>query len=142
VAISAFHEALRLLRRVGTGIISTKSDPITKQGAILLLKSYVFYTLAAFAEIAGCYSFWAWLRLGKPSYVVLPGMLSLIVFAYALTKIESEFAGRAYAAYGSIYIASSLVWLWMVESKMPDRWDVAGVAICLVGGGIILFGPR
>ncbi|MDQ7784762.1 MAG: YnfA family protein [Desulfomonilaceae bacterium] len=107
-----------------------------------MLKSYVFYTLAAFAEIAGCYSFWAWLRLGKTSWVILPGIGSLVAFAYFLTKIESEFAGRAYAAYGSIYIASSLVWLWMVESKMPDRWDVVGVAICLVGGGIILFGPR
>jgi len=119
-----------------------QSGHLVRIGAYILLKSYLFYTLAAFAEIAGCYSFWAWLRLHKPVYVVLPGMVSLMVFAYALTKIESEFAGRAYAAYGSIYIASTLVWLWLVESKLPDRWDVVGVAICLVGGGIILFGPR
>jgi small multidrug resistance family-3 protein len=72
----------------------------------------------------------------------VPGILSLIVFAWLLTKVESDFAGRAYAAYGGIYIAASLGWLWLVEGKMPDRWDMTGVAVCLVGAGIILFAPR
>jgi len=104
-----------------------------------LLKSYVFYVLAAFAEIAGCYSFWAWLRLHKTAWVILPGLLSLAAFAYLLTKVDSDFAGRAYAAYGSIYIAASLLWLWLIENKMPSKWDSVGVGICLIGGGIILF---
>ena len=107
-----------------------------------MLKSYVFYVLAAYAEIAGCYSFWIWLRLHKPAWMILPGLVSLAVFAYFLTKIESDFAGRAYAAYGSIYIAASFAWLWLVENTMPDKWDSVGVVICLIGGGVILFGPR
>ena len=90
------------------------------------MKSYLFYVLAAFAEIAGCYAFWAWLRLNKPIWVVLPGMLSLAAFAFFLTKVESDFAGRAYAAYGSIYILAALVWLWAVEGKLPDRWGRHG----------------
>ena len=107
-----------------------------------MLKSYVFYVLAAFAEIAGCYSFWAWLRLHKPAWLILPGLVSLAAFAYFLTRIESAFAGRTYAAYGSIYIAASFVWLWLVENEIPDKWDSAGVVICLIGGAVILFGPR
>ena len=107
-----------------------------------MIKSYVFYVLAAFAEIAGCFSFWAWLRLNKPVWVILPGIVSLTAFAYFLTKVESEFAGRAYAAYGSIYITASFIWLWLVENKMPDKWDSIGLGICLLGGMVILFGPR
>lgn len=74
--------------------------------------------------------------------VVLPGLLSLAAFAYFLTKIDSDFAGRAYAAYGSIYIAASFAWLRLVENRVPDKWDSVGVGICLVGGAVILFGSR
>ena len=66
----------------------------------------------------------------------------LIVFAVILTRIDAAFAGRAYAAYGGVYIASSLVWLWLIEGMRPDRWDVIGGLVCLVGAGIIIFGPR
>jgi len=106
------------------------------------MHSIAAYAGAAIAEIAGCFAFWAWLRLGKSALWIVPGILSLIVFAWALTRVESDFAGRAYAAYGGIYIAASLGWLWLVEGKMPDRWDMTGVAVCLVGAGIILFAPR
>ena len=54
----------------------------------------------------------------------------------------AAFAGRAYAAYGGVYIAASLLWLWAVEGARPDRWDALGSAICVVGAAIILFGPR
>lgn len=106
------------------------------------MHSIAAYAGAAIAEIAGCFAFWAWLRLGKSALWIVPGILSLIVFAWLLTRVESDFAGRAYAAYGGIYIAASLGWLWLVEGKMPDRWDMTGVAVCLVGAGIILFAPR
>jgi len=106
------------------------------------MHSIVAYAGAAIAEIAGCFAFWAWLRLGKSAFWIVPGVLSLIAFAWLLTRIESDFAGRAYAAYGGIYIAASLGWLWLVEGKMPDRWDMTGVAVCLIGAGIILFAPR
>ena len=104
--------------------------------------SAFFYGLAALAEIAGCFSFWAWLRLGRSPLWLLPGVASLILFAILLTRIESDFAGRAYAAYGGIYIAASLAWLWQVEGMRPDRWDLLGTAVCLAGAGIILWGPR
>lgn len=97
---------------------------------------------AAVAEIAGCYAFWAWLRLGKSPLWLIPGMISLALFAYFLTLVDVEHAGRSYAAYGGVYIAAALVWLWQVEGVRPDRWDLVGVAICLVGAGVILFGPR
>jgi small multidrug resistance family-3 protein len=100
------------------------------------------YFAAALAEIAGCFAFWAWLKLDKSPLWVIPGMISLAAFAWLLTLVEVEAAGRAYATYGGVYIAASLVWLWAFEGMRPDRWDLTGAAICLLGAGIILFGPR
>lgn len=97
---------------------------------------------AAFLEIAGCFAFWSWLRLGKPAWWVVPGVAALAAFALLLTRIDAVHAGRAYAAYGGIYIACSLVWLWAVEGARPDRWDVSGAALCLIGASLMLFGPR
>lgn len=106
------------------------------------MKSILLYLGAAVAEIAGCFAFWAWLRLGKPVWWLLPGGLALALFAYLLSHIESGFAGRAFAAYGGVYIAMSLIWLWLAEGARPDRWDLIGGAICLAGTAVILFGPR
>lgn len=100
------------------------------------------YVLAAVAEIGGCFAFWAWLRLDRSPLWLMPGMASLALFAWALTRIESDFAGRAYAAYGGIYILASLAWMWAVEGSRPDRWDMAGAGLCLLGAMVILFGPR
>jgi len=97
---------------------------------------------AAAAEIAGCYAFWAWLRLGKSVLWVIPGMASLALFAYLLTLVEVEHAGRSYAAYGGVYIVAAILWLWLAEGVRPDRWDLIGAVICLFGAAIILFGPR
>lgn len=85
------------------------------------MTSILAYMGAAVAEIAGCFSFWAWLRLDKPVWWLIPGMVSLALFAWLLTFVESDFAGRAYAAYGGVYIAASLFWLWAVEGTRPDR---------------------
>ncbi|MDO8901157.1 MAG: YnfA family protein [Phenylobacterium sp.] len=104
--------------------------------------SFLAYGGAALAEIAGCYAFWAWLRLGKSPLWVVPGLIALAIFAYLLTLIEADQAGRTYAAYGGVYIASALVWLWAAEGVRPDRWDLLGAAVCLCGAAIILFGPR
>ena len=106
------------------------------------MKSLLWYLVAAFGEIAGCFSFWAWLRMGKSPIWTVPGVAALVMFALALTRIDSPYAGRAYAGYGGVYILSSLLWLWRVESTRPDRWDWGGAAFCLIGAGIILFGPR
>jgi small multidrug resistance family-3 protein len=102
----------------------------------------LIYLLAAGAEIAGCFAFWAWLRLGKSVWWVAPGMASLALFAWLLTRVEADAAGRAYAAYGGVYIAASLLWLWLVEQRAPDRWDLLGGGLCLVGAAVILLGPR
>jgi small multidrug resistance family-3 protein len=106
------------------------------------MKTAFVYVGAAIAEIAGCFAFWAWLRLGKTVWWLLPGLLSLVAFAYLLTLVEINAAGRAYAAYGGIYIVASLFWLWTIEGMRPDRWDLAGASICLVGAAVILLGPR
>lgn len=73
---------------------------------------------------------------------IAPGMVSLALFAYLLTLVDSAAAGRAYAAYGGVYIAASLVWLWSVEGLRPDRWDAIGAFVALVGAAIIIWGPR
>jgi small multidrug resistance family-3 protein len=104
--------------------------------------SIAAYIGAAFFEIAGCFAFWAWLRLGHSAWWLVPGAVALAMFAYLLTLAEVTAAGRAYAAYGGLYIAASLGWLWLVEGVRPDRWDTLGSLVCLIGAGIILFGPR
>ena len=104
--------------------------------------AFLTYIGAALAEIAGCFTFWAWLRLDRPAWLIIPGMASLAAFASLLTLINTDAAGRAYAAYGGIYILMSLAWLWVMEGHRPDRWDLAGVTVCLAGTALILFGPR
>ena len=100
------------------------------------------YLGAAFFEIAGCFAFWGWWRLEKPVWWLLPGLLSLALFAWLLTLVDSAAAGRTFAAYGGVYIAASLLWLWLAEGVRPDRWDAAGGLICLIGAAVIIAGPR
>lgn len=97
---------------------------------------------AAITEIAGCFSFWAWLKLEKSILWLIPGTISLWLFAYLLTFVESEYAGRAYAGYGAVYILSSIIWMWIFEGNPPDRFDVLGVVIFFIGSGVILFVQR
>jgi small multidrug resistance family-3 protein len=106
------------------------------------MRSFIWYLLAAAGEIAGCFAFWAWWRLGKHPAWMIPGLAALVMFALALTRVESAAAGRAFAAYGGVYIISSLIWMWVVERTTPDRWDMIGAAVCLCGAAVILFGPR
>ncbi len=102
----------------------------------------VIYLGAAIAEIAGCYAFWAWLRLEKSAWWLVPAFISLGLFAYLLTLVQTPTAGRAFAAYGGIYIAASLAWMWIAEGARPDGWDVSGVALCLIGAAVIVAAPR
>ncbi len=100
------------------------------------------YAGAALAEIAGCFAFWAWLRLNKSMLRLAPGMVSLAAFGWLLALVPVEQAGRAYAIYGGVYIAAALLWLWAVEGFRPDRWDTIGAAVSLIGAAIILWAPR
>lgn len=106
------------------------------------MSTLLLYIAAALAEIAGCFSVWAWWRLDKSMLWLLPGVASLILFAWLLSLSDADYAGRAYAAYGGVYIVASLGWLWLVEQRLPDRWDLLGALLCLVGAGIILLAPR
>ena len=106
------------------------------------MSTITIYLMAALAEIGGCFAFWSWLRLGRSPLWGLVGALSLIIFGMLLSRADVAFAGRAYAAYGGVYIAASLLWLFLVERIIPDRWDMIGAGICLVGAALILWGPR
>lgn len=96
------------------------------------------FVLAALFEIAGCFAFWLWIRRGAAAYVAVLGVVSLIGFAFTLTRVESTFAGRAYAAYGGIYIAASLVWLWLAEGQRPTLSDLIGAGIAVAGALVII----
>ena len=106
------------------------------------MKTLAVFVTAAIAEIAGCFAFWAVLRLKAAPLWLAAGMVSLAAFAWLLTRADSAYAGRAYAIYGGIYIAASLAWLWAVEGRAPDRWDLAGAAVCIAGALVILYAPR
>lgn len=102
----------------------------------------LIYMAAAAAEIAGCFGFWAWLRLGRSAWWLAPAFVSLALFAYLLTLVDTPTAGRAFAAYGGVYIVASLAWMWLAEGAVPDRYDLLGAAVCLIGAGIIVAAPR
>ncbi|MGQ7246189.1 YnfA family protein [Halomonas sp. V046] len=107
-----------------------------------VVMTFAIYALAAVAEIAGCFAVWRWWRADASAWWLLPGLVSLAAFAWLLSLSDSEFAGRAFAAYGGVYIVASLVWLWAVEQRLPDRWDLLGGGLCLAGAAIILLAPR
>lgn len=104
--------------------------------------NYVWFFLAAVFEIAGCYAFYMWLRLGKSGWWIAPALLSLTLFGLLLTRVEAAYAGRAYAAYGGIYIVTSLLWLALVERARPLGSDWLGALLCVIGATIIVVGPR
>lgn len=107
-----------------------------------MIKEFGLYFLAAFFEILGCYSFWLYFKLDKSQYFLALGVVSLITFAYLLTKVNLEFAGRAYAVYGGVYIVSSLLWLYFVEKQEYNRWDITGSLVVFLGVAIILLGNQ
>lgn len=104
-------------------------------------KTVGLFVLTALAEIVGCYLPYLWLRQGKSAWLLVPAALSLAAFAWLLT-LHPQAAGRTYAAYGGVYVATALLWLWLIERQAPDRWDVLGVCISVVGMAVIAFAPR
>jgi small multidrug resistance family-3 protein len=108
---------------------------------MIAMQNYLWFVLAAACEIAGCYTAWMWLRLGRSGWWLVPGAVSLALFACLLTRVEAAFAGRAFAAYGGVYIVCALAWLTLVERTLPRWTDMIGSALCLAGAAVILFGP-
>jgi small multidrug resistance family-3 protein len=106
------------------------------------MKNLLIYALAALAEIGGCFAVWRWLRDGAPPATAAAGLAALAAFAVLLTRIDIQAAGRAYAAYGGIYIVASLLWLRLAEGVRPTLYDMAGAGLSLAGALIIMAGAR
>ncbi|MGB6055414.1 MAG: YnfA family protein [Burkholderiaceae bacterium] len=104
-------------------------------------KTLALFVLTALAEIVGCYLPWLWLRQGASAWLLLPAALALALFAWLLT-LHPAAAGRVYAAYGGVYVAVALVWLWAVDGVRPSAWDMVGASVTLAGMAIIAFAPR
>ena len=113
--------------------------PFTHPGGFLVALGLFVFT--ALAEIVGCYLPYLWLRHGRSAWLLPPAAASLALFAFLLT-LHPTAAGRAYAAYGGVYVSVALVWLWAVDGVRPDRWDLIGVAFCLAGMGVFVLAPR
>lgn len=105
------------------------------------LQTFGLYALTACAEILGCYLPYLWLKKGVSIWWLLPATASLALFAWLLT-LHPHPAGRVYAAYGGVYVAVSLLWLWQVDGVVPDHWDVTGCALVLIGASLIYLAPR
>lgn len=105
------------------------------------MRTFLLYVATALAEIIGCYLPWLWLKQERSAWWLVPAAISLAVFAWLLTLHESA-AGRVYAAYGGVYIGVAIAWLWAVDGIRPTTWDMLGVAVCIVGMGLIAFQPR
>lgn len=106
---------------------------------MLVLKTIALYLITAVAEIVGCYLPYIWLKRNGSPWLLIPSALSLALFSWLLT-LHPTASGRVYAAYGGIYIAVAMVWLWKVDRVPVTAWDLAGAAVAVAGMGIIVFG--
>lgn len=105
------------------------------------MKTFFLYLATALAEIVGCYLPYLWLRQNGSPWLLLPALASLALFAWLLSLHDAA-SGRVYAAYGGVYIGAAIAWLWAVDGVRPSAWDVAGVAVALLGMALIAFQPR
>ena len=105
----------------------------------MLIKTLGLFVLTAIAEIVGCYLPYLWLRKGGSAWLLIPGIASLLLFAWLLAQHPAP-SGRVYAAYGGIYVTVALAWLWAVDGVAPTRWDVIGVILVLAGMSAIVWG--
>lgn len=121
-------------------VISLPQQPL-EIDAVDILKTLGLFVLTALAEIIGCYLPYLWLRQDKSSWLLLPAAFSLALFAWLLT-LHPTASGRVYAAYGGVYIAVALLWLWQVDGVTPTRWDLLGGTIALIGMTVIMLAPR
>lgn len=107
-----------------------------------VLHSIVLFVLAAVAEIGGAWLVWQGVREGRGAVFVLLGGISLIVYGFMATFQPEANFGRVLAAYGGVFTVGSLVWGIVADGFRPNRYDIVGAAICLVGVGIIMYAPR
>lgn len=120
-----------LLKSIGSG-----GRSLVEMGASLF-----YFVLAGLCEIGGGYLVWLWLREGKPIGFALTGAIVLVLYGVIPTLQPAHF-GRVYAAYGGIFIVLSLLWGWRVDEIAPDRFDLIGSLIALIGVSVIMYWPR
>jgi small multidrug resistance family-3 protein len=108
---------------------------------MLIAKSLLLFVLAGLCEIGGGYLIWLWLREGRRGWLALCGAALLVLYGVVPTLQPANF-GRVYAAYGGIFIILSLVWGYEIDRITPDRFDLVGGLICLIGVGVIMYWPR
>jgi small multidrug resistance family-3 protein len=107
----------------------------------MIAKSVFFFLLAGLCEIGGGYLIWQWMREGKSLKTAVAGAVLLVIYGIIPTLQPAPF-GRVYAAYGGVFIAMSVFWGWGVERVVPDRYDLLGAAVCLIGVTIMMYWPR
>jgi small multidrug resistance family-3 protein len=106
-------------------------------------RSVFLFLLAGLCEIGGGYLVWLWLRDGKSIWLGLVGGIVLVLYGIIPTLQPSAFSfGRVYAAYGGVFVMLSFLWGWLIDRKTPDRFDLIGVMICLIGVSVIMYWPR
>jgi len=108
---------------------------------IYLAKTLGLFLVTAVAEILGCYLPYLWLKKGASVWLLVPATVSLALFVWLLS-LHPTAAGRAYAAYGGVYVSVAILWLWLVDAVRPTLWDLVGVALCLLGMVVLMLGPR
>jgi len=115
---------------------------MTMTSLAAILKSLGLFALAGLAEIGGGYLVWQWLREGKGILLGVAG--GVILFLYGVVPtLQSEAAfGRVYAAYGGIFVILAILWGMVFDRWQPDRYDVLGAGIALVGVAVIMWGRR
>ena len=107
----------------------------------MILRTLGLFVATAICEIVGCYLPYLWLRQGRSAWLLVPAVLSLALFSWLLT-LHPDAAGRTYASYGGVYVAVAIGWLWLINGQRPDRWDILGSVVTLLGMAIIAFAPR
>lgn len=108
---------------------------------MVIVKTFALFVATALAEIVGCYLPYVWLKRSGTPWLLVPASASLALFAWLLT-LHPTAAGRVYAAYGGVYIAVAILWLWLVDGHRPTHWDLIGAAVCIFGMAIIMLGSR
>jgi small multidrug resistance family-3 protein len=108
----------------------------------VIFKTFGIYVLAALGELGGTYAFWRWLKGGGSAYLVFVGMAALLFYAVIQTYQPEGAYGRVYAAYAGVFLVGAMLWGWIIDGKMPDRFDFIGAAITMVGVVVVIFGRR
>ena len=125
----------------GSALFGTTPNGAVGHTLMAILRSLSYFVAAGLCEIGGGYLIWIWLRNGKSGWLAVAGAAILVLYGVIPTFQPADF-GRVYAAYGGVFVALSILWGWRVEGIVPDRYDLIGGSIALVGVGVIMYAPR